>query len=842
MLRRLFLWLLGLSFTGAIVAVAAVLYAFHYFGQDLPEVEQLAEYEPPTVTRVHAGDGRLLAEFAVEKRVAVPIEAIPLRVVNAFLSAEDKAFYKHPGVDLPSIAVAAVKNVQYVIEGRRPVGASTITQQVAKNFLLTNEVSITRKIKEAIIALRLEEAFTKDRILELYLNEIYLGQGSYGVATAALNYFDKSLDELTIDEAAYLAALPKAPNNYHPTRRKEAAIERRNWVVKEMRENGYITPEQEREAQAADLVVRDASSAATADADYFVEEVRRELAGLYGDDNLYGGGLSVRTTLDSRLQAFAESALREGLMAYDRRHGWRGPLGVFEDIPESWDWQASIETVERPASALPGWRLATVTAVGPETAEIGLKDGSAGVIPFAEMAWARPWLENQRVGAAPDNPADVLVRGALILVEPVAENAEGEAYPENSYALMQVPEVSGGMVAMDPRTGRVLAMTGGFSFGESEFNRATQALRQPGSAFKPFVYLTAFQNGFTPASIILDAPITIDQGEELGKWKPANYSDRFYGPSTLRLGVEKSRNLMTVRLAQQVGMDKIAQTAERFGIVDNLQETLAMSLGSAETTVLRMVTAYSELANGGKGIEPTLIDRIQNRNGATIYRHDPRACEGCSGVAWREQQAVPVPLDTRPQIADPATVYQVVSILQGAVQAGTGVRLRELGRPLAGKTGTTNESRDTWFMGFSPNLVAGVYVGFDTPRPLGPRETGSSVALPVFKSFMEKALDGVPITPFRIPPGIRLVWVDRANGERTSPGAEGAVLEAFLPGTEPGSGYRPPVAAAPVAGGAGDGSASGGAAGEGGAAQGEGAAVERPKPPSVDNIGSGGLY
>ncbi|MEJ1994840.1 MAG: penicillin-binding protein 1A [Limibacillus sp.] len=831
MLKRLFLWLLGLGFTGAIVGVAGALYAFHYFGKDLPDVEQLASYEPPTVTRVHAGDGRLLAEFAIEKRVAVPIEAIPLRVVHAFLSAEDKTFYQHPGVDLPSIAAAAIKNVQFVMQGRRPVGASTITQQVAKNFLLTNEVSLTRKIKEAIIALRLEKAFTKDRILELYLNEIYLGQGSYGIAAAALNYFDKSMDELTIAEAAYLAALPKAPNNYHPTRRTEAAISRRNWVITQMLENGYVTPEQADAAAAADLKVRERSSAATASADYFVEEVRRKLAELYGDRALYEGGLSVRTTLDSRLQEFAENALSEGLMAYDRRHGWRGPLGVFQDIPEEWDWQASMETVEKPAGALDRWRLATVLSLSGEAAEIGLAGGGTGSIPFAELAWARPWLEDQRVGAAPKSPSDVLVRGALILVEPVTENEEGQEYPEGSFGLRQIPEVSGGMVAMDPRTGRVLAMTGGFNFQESEFNRATQAKRQPGSAFKPFVYLTAFQNGFTPSSIILDAPITIDQGPELEKWKPANYSDKFYGPSTLRLGVEKSRNLMTVRLAQQVGMDKIATTAERFGIVDNLQETLAMSLGAAETTVLRMVTAYSELANGGKAIAPTLIDRIQNRRGATIYRHDDRPCEGCAGVAW-QNQPVPVPPDLRPQIADPAAVYQIVSILQGAVQAGTGVRLKELGRPLAGKTGTTNESRDAWFMGFSPNLVAGVYVGFDTPIPLGPRETGSSVALPVFKSFMRDALEGEPITPYRIPPGVRLVWVNRATGEPTSPGAEGAVLEAFLPGTEPGSGYSPPAYSEPAL-----------TSGVEGGAEGEAASpAPRPKPPAVENIGRGGLY
>ncbi len=829
MIRKFFLWLVGLGFTGLVLAVAAVLGAFWYFGQSVPDHSQLAGYQPATVTRVHAGDGRLLAQFAVEERFAVPISAIPKRVVAAFLSAEDKSFYQHPGIDLPSIGAAVIKNVLLVVQGRRPVGASTITQQVAKNFLLTNEVSIERKIKEAIIALRLEQAYSKDRILELYLNEIYLGRSAYGVAVAALNYFDKSLDELTVAEAAYLAALPKAPNNYNPITKKPAALARRNWVLDQMRDNGYIDAEQAVAAKAEDLVVRERGGAARAQADYFVEEVRRELAGLYGDDVLYKGGLSVRTTLDPQLQSFADKALQDGLIDYDRRHGWRGPLAQLDSVPEA--WHAAVEAFERPAAALPEWETALVLAVQDTGAVLGFADGRQGQLPFSELTWARPWLEEQKVGARPKRTADVLTAGDFILVEAVVEDAEGKAYPENSYGLRQIPAVNGGIVAMDPHTGRVLAMSGGFSFGASEFNRATQATRQPGSAFKPFVYLGAFEEGFTPATIVLDAPITIDQGEELGKWKPANYSEEFYGPSPLRLGVEKSRNLMTVRLAQQVGMRKVKEVAERFGIVDNLEPVLAMALGSGETTVLRLTRAYSELVNGGKAIEPTFIDRVQNRQGQTIFRHDQRRCEGCLADVWQGQD-VPVPPDTRAQLADPAVVYQIVSLLEGAVQRGTGVRLRELGIPLAGKTGTTNDSRDTWFMGLTPDLAVGVFVGFDTPLPMGAKETGSSVALPVFKGFMAQAMQQRPAVPFRIPPGIRLVWVDRFTGERSNPGAEGAILEAFQPGTEPAFGEAPRVL--PDVGSAVAPSAAGTAP----------AAGDKPLPPSPSTTGTigSGIY
>jgi len=765
----------------AFLGSGALLYVFYHYGRDLPDYRQLADYQPPTVTRVHAGDGRLLTEYAVEKRVYVPVSAIPRRVVYAFLAAEDKNFFTHPGVDFISVLRAVITNLANMGSDKRPVGASTITQQVAKNFLLTNEVSIERKIKEAILAFRIEHAFDKERILDLYLNEIYLGFGSYGVAAAALNYFNKSLDELTIAEAAYLAALPKAPNNYHPIRRHEAAVARRNWVIGRMLEDGRINDEEARAAWSEPLQVYRADPTEIVEADYFVEEVRRELAGLYGDTKLYEGGLSVRTTLSPRLQRIAERSLRAGLIAYDRRHGWRGPV-AHVDL-EAADWRVALTAVEPPAGAAP-WVLAMVLALDGKAATIGLPDGAEGAIPMAELAWARPWLEEQQVGARPKEPADALAVGDVVLVEPVAADSEGAAYPEGSYALRQIPDVNGGLVAIDPHTGRVLAMSGGFSYEHSEFNRVTQAERQPGSAFKPFVYLAALDSGFTPATIVLDAPFVIDQGAGLGKWKPANYSNKFYGPSPMRLGIEKSRNLMTIRLAQTVGMEPIVDYARRFGVVDDMPPVLSMALGAGETTLLRLTTAYAMLVNGGKRITPTLIDRVQDRNGTTIYRHDARDCPGCWPEQWQSQTPPELP-DERQQLVDPRSAYQVVSMLQGVVERGTGRRIRDLGKPLGGKTGTTNDSMDTWFVGFSPDLTVGVFVGFDEPKPLGRKETGSSVSAPIFKSFMAAALKNEPAIPFRIPSGLRLVRINADTGRLARAGDRNVILEAFKPGTVP---------------------------------------------------------
>lgn len=807
-------WLLGIVTVLLIAAIGgagAVLYAFHHFGRGLPDYQFLADYEPPVVTRVHADDGRLLAEYARNKRVFVSIEAIPKRVVKAFLAAEDKNFYNHPGIDFVSLASAVVINVKNYGTGRRPVGASTITQQVAKNFLLTNEVSIDRKAKEAILSFRIERALTKDRILELYLNEIYLGFGSYGVAAAALNYFDKPLAELTVAEAAYLAALPKAPNNYHPTRRHEAAVGRRNWVIGQMRENGWVTEAEAEASRREPLTVTVASTGDETSAEYFAEEVRRDLIDRFGETGLYEGGLSVRTTLDPHLQRIAEKALREGLESYDRRHGWRGATAQIEIAP---GWGDALAGVKRPAG-LGDWRLGAVVKADAKAATIGFPDGSLATLPYDQMKWARKWLEDQRFGGTPNSVTEVLSIGDVVPVETVTENADGEPYREATVALRQIPNVGGAIVAMDPHTGRVLAMSGGYSADMSEFNRATQARRQPGSSFKPIVYLAGLDEGYSPATRILDAPFVLDQGPGLPKWKPSNYSNEFYGPTPMRIGIEKSRNLMTVRLAQTIGMDTVVQYAKRFGVVDEMQPHLSFALGAAETTLMRMTTAYSMLVNGGKRITPSLFDRVVDRHGKTIYRHDKRPCEGCNAQAWDGGPPPRIP-DTREQIVDPASAYQMVSMLEGVVQRGTGRRIAELGKTLGGKTGTTNDNLDTWFVGFSPDLAVGVFVGFDQPRTLGEKDTGSSVAAPIFKLFMKDALDGVVTPDFRIPPGVRMVWIDHDTGARSSSGARGAILEAFKPGTEPtgeslviGGGMGPassgtepasaPASAAPVA-------------------------------------------
>lgn len=786
---KTFVFLFSFLLFFSLAVVGATLYVLWEYSRGLPEYKQLAEYDPPTVTRVHAGDGRLIAEYAIERRVFVPVAAMPKSLIGAFLAAEDQNFYHHPGVDFMALARAVVTNGTNVIlrRSRRPVGASTITQQVAKNFLLTNELSFERKIKEAILAFRIERAFTKDRILELYLNEIYLGYGSYGVAAAALNYFNKSLDELTVAEAAYLAALPKAPNNYHPIRRYDAAVARRNWVVGRMLEERYITPEGAEQAVNAPLTVVPRTATQIVEADFFLEEVRRELVDRFGESGLYEGGLSVRTTLDPRLQAIGDGVLRKGLMDYDRRHGWRGPV---TRVPVVNNWVGYLREITPPVGS-GDWRLAVVLDTTQTVAEIGFSDSTRGRIPLRELLWARAALDDQKIGPRVRRPSDVLAAGDVVLVEPVArpratDGKKVEDYPPGSFALRQIPAVSGGIVALDPHTGRVLAMSGGFDYELSEFNRATQAVRQPGSAFKPFVYLTALDAGFTPSTIILDAPFVIDQGPGLGKWKPANFTKRFYGPSPMRIGIERSRNLMTVRLAQSIGMNPIVETARRFGIVENMTPQLSMALGSGETTLLRLTTAYAMLVNGGKRITPSLIDRVQDRTGKAVFRHDSRACDGCNTIGWEGQEAPLVP-DTRAQLADPLSTYQVVSMLEGVVKRGTGRRISALGKPLAGKTGTTNESRDTWFIGFSPDLAVGIFVGFDRPRTLGPRETGSTVAAPIFKDFMEGALAEKPTVPFRIPSGIRLVRVNAASGKPASNRDRNFILEAFKVGTEPDS-------------------------------------------------------
>ncbi len=767
------------------VAGGGVLFALHYYGRGLPDYKQLAGYEPPVVTRVHAGDGRLLAEYAFEHRVFLPITAMPKRVINAFLAAEDKNFYHHPGVDFMSVLRAMAVNLINLPKERRLQGASTITQQVAKNFLLTNEVSVERKVREALLAFRIERAFSKDRILELYLNEIYLGVGSYGVAAAALNYFNKSLGALTVAETAFLAALPKAPNNYHPVRRPAAAKARRDWVIGRMLDQGLVTADEAAQARAEPLTPRVRAPTEFVRADYFTEEVRRLLIKRFGEEALYQGGLSVRTTIDPRLQEIAESALRDTLIAYDRRHGWRGPVARIDHGP---GWAGRLAAVVSPAGA-GDWRLAVATGADSHGAYIGLADGSRGEIHVEELSWARQWRAGQRVGPVVKRPSDVLAAGDVILVEPLADESDGEAGARH-YALRQIPDADGAMVAMNPHTGRVLAMVGGYGFDISQFNRATQALRQPGSAFKPVVYLAALDNGFTPASVVDDAPIVIDQGPGLPRWKPANYTSRFYGRAPLRIGIEKSRNLMTVRLARAIGMEEVASYAERLGVVDKLPRLLPMALGAGETTLIRLTAAYATVVNGGKSISPALIERIQDRNGNTVFRRDVRSCPGCTDVPWTGQRQPRIP-DTRDQVLRPDTAYQMVSMLHGVVERGTGRSVRQPGRPLGGKTGTTNDNLDTWFIGFSPDLIAGVYIGFDQPATLGRRETGARVAAPAFKRFMAAALADEPAIPFRIPPGIRHVRIDGDTGLLPGPNTRRIILEAFKPGTEPASNASP---------------------------------------------------
>lgn len=774
-----------------IIAVVGGLYILYSFGRDLPDYKQLADYEPPVVSRVYAGDGSLIKEYAREKRLFVPINAIPPKVIQAFLSAEDQNFYSHIGIDFKGLLRAVLVNVKNVITNRRPVGASTITQQVAKNFLLTNEVRFERKIKEAILSYRIEQAFTKDQILELYLNEIYLGQNSYGVAAAALNYFGKSLDELEVQEIAYLAALPKAPSNYHPVRRYDNAVGRRDWVLGRMEIEGFISEEEKLAAQSTPLGTVESGRARTFQANYFAEDVRRELKKTYGDDELYGGGLAVRSSLSPRLQAIAEREMKNGLVTYDRRHGWRGALGSMDIFAGPYPTWKEEFLKKRTPLGMDSWQEAVVVDVNDEVAMIATKEALRNSetfealpkqsISLEEVKWARKWLPGERRGPAVESVAEVLSQGDIIAVEEITTEEPSIGTP---FGLRQIPEVNGALVALDPHTGRVLAMVGGYDFTRSEYNRATQAKRQPGSAFKPFVYGVALEQGFTPSSLVLDAPFVIDQGYGMGKWKPRNSSNKFYGPSTLRLGIEKSRNLMTVRIAQNVKMENVVEVADRFGITDDMPDLLSMSLGAGETTLLDLTAAYGMIVNGGKKIEPSLIDRIQDRYGNTIYRHDDRACADCVAGEWQYQGAPELP-DERDDVMDPVTSYQLVSMMEGVVQRGTGVRIRALRRPLAGKTGTTDDSFDTWFVGFSPDLVVGVFVGFDSPRSLGRGEEGSSVAVPIFRDFMRDALKEEAPTPFRIPEGVRLVRVDATTGQLAGTGAKNTILEAFRQGSFP---------------------------------------------------------
>lgn len=796
LLWRMFTWMFTFGivvFVGGCVAAGYIIWSTAT-APDMPDYERLASYEPPVMTRIHAHDGALIAEYAKERRIYVPINAIPDVIIKAVISAEDKNFFKHGGLDIQGIFKAVVRTVIVKLTGggRRAGGASTITQQVAKNFLLSSERTLERKLKEAILAIRIERAFTKEQILELYLNEIFLGLRSYGIAAAALNYYGKSLDEITLAEAAYFAALPKGPNNYHPFRKTQKAIDRRNWVLDRMVDNGFVTSEQAEAAKQEGLNVNPRPFGAHIfAADYFAEEVRRELVARYGEDRLLAGGLSVRTTLDPKLQVMARKALIDGLVAYDRRHGWRG---VQTRIELTEDWGAQLAAIDMYNDIDP-FQMAVVLKVSAKEALIGLRprklpDGQweeeryTGIVPLKEVLWAKRKV-GKKLGAAPAGVNKVLKIGDVIYVAPrLPGEKESVESVQGQWSLMQLPEVQGAIIAMDPHTGRIHALVGGFSYDQSSFDRAFQANRQPGSAFKPFVYTAALDNGYTPASVVLDAPIAIDQGPGQELWRPKNYGKRFYGPSTLRLGLEKSRNLMTVRLAQDVGMPIIAEYARRFGIYENLLPVLSMSLGAGETTLMQLTNAYCMLANGGKQVKATLIDRIQDRYGRTIMRHDPRQCDACRAQLWDAQEE-PVLQDVRAQIVNPHTAYQITSMLEGVVQRGTATKVKAVGKPIAGKTGTTNEEKDAWFIGYSPDLVVGVFVGFDTPTPMGKGETGGGVASPIFRDFMKMALADKPAIPFRIPPGIQLIRINAKTGVRARSGDRNVILEAFKPGTQP---------------------------------------------------------
>ncbi len=787
---------LGFMFAlGAIMfivgAVAVTMVIFHY-NKDLPDYTALQKYEPPVMTRVHAADGSLVAEYAKERRLYIPIQAVPKLVKEAFISAEDKNFYDHGGIDPVGIIRAVFSNIENYGK-RRPQGASTITQQVAKNFLVGDERSLTRKIKEALLAIRIERAYSKDKILELYLNEIYLGLGAYGIAAASLIYFDKSVHELTTEEAAYLAALPKAPTSLHPFRQHDRAVERRNYVIDRMVENGYISPEEGKRARAAPLKVTPRPTGAHIfSAEYFAEEVRREIYERYGEKKLYEGGLSIRTTLNPKLQVIAKKALADNLVKFDEAKGWRGAPAT---IDISGDWGAKL--AEQRALNDISWKLAVVLDADATQVKIGIqpqrtgsgqvsKERETGIIPLDGLKWAK-WSDGPEKGKAITKATQVLKAGDVVYVEPLT-GKDGKPI-EGQWRLRQVPEVEGAIVAMDPWTGRVLAMSGGFSFDESQFNRATQAMRQPGSSFKPFVYAAALDNGYTPSTVVLDAPIEINQGPGLPPWKPENYAKKFYGPQTLRFGIEQSRNVMTVRLAQDVGMPLVAEYVKKFGVYDNLQPILSMALGAGETTVMRMVAGYSMFDNGGRLIKPTLIDRIQDRYGHTIFKHDARECRGCDAPGGWKNQPEPQLVDRREQVLDSMTAYQITSMMEGVVQGGTATVVKEVGKPIAGKTGTTNDEKDAWFIGFSPDIVVGIYMGYDKPRNLGRGATGGHLAAPIARDFLKLALADKPAIPFRVPAGIKLIRVDAKSGMRAGPGDSKTILEAFKPGTAPPDNY-----------------------------------------------------
>ena len=731
------------------ISIISVLWTY---SNDLPDYKFLKNYKPPVSSKVYSGDGDLVADFSQEKRVFVPFNSIPKNVINAFLSAEDKNFFKHPGVDAKGVIRAVINNISNILSSKRLEGASTITQQVAKNFLLTNEVSLNRKIKEAILAFRIERALSKERILELYLNQIYLGSGAYGVAAASLEYFDKSIKDLNYSEAALLAALPKAPSRYNPYRDPDIAKFRRNLVLKNLLDNNYLNSEWYEKLTKEEIILKKNKKIYLEDAQYFIEDVRKSVIDTLSYDKVYKQGFNINTPIDLNLQTIATKSLRDGLIAYDKRKGWRGPLT--NKIYNS-GWKRDLEKYKLENSI--NWKLAIVKKINKFSAEIETEDNIEGVIEYQSISWTKKEFNK------------LLKPGDIIYVKNLKENI---------FNLQQLPKVNGGIVVMDPFTGRVLALSGGFSFKQSEFNRATQAKRQPGSAFKPFVYALALENNFTPTSLVLDAPLVLDQGDDLKMWKPENYGKKFYGPSTLRVGLEKSRNLMTVRIAQNLGVEKIVDFSKALKIYDNPEELLSISLGSAETTLLKLTSAYSVFVNGGKLVEPILIDRIQDSEGNTIFNNDKRKCINCDQISYLTND-YPEIKNNYTQIFSPETAFQMTSILEGVVQRGTAKKLKDLNLNIAGKTGTTNKNTDTWFIGFTSNLLVGVYVGSDNPTPLGKYETGSKTALPIFKSFISDSVNKYDARPFKAAKGTVMMVVDPLTGQKAKFNSKNTIIEVF---------------------------------------------------------------
>ena len=747
-IKNIFILILSFGLLSAF-SIIAVLWAF---SNNLPDYKFLKNYKPAVSSKVYSGEGELVNDFSSEKRIFVPYNAISEKVINSFLSAEDKNFFSHPGVDARGVLRAVVNNVSNILASKRLEGASTITQQVAKNFLLTNEVSFNRKIKEAILAFRIERALSKERILELYLNQIYLGGGAYGVASASLEYFDKPISELNYDEAALLAALPKAPSRYNPYKNIELAKFRRDLVLKNLLENGYIDEKNYQKFINNKINLKKRKKTFTEDTSYYVEDIRKDIIDKLGFDKVYKQGLNISTPINLDLQKIAIKSLREGLISYDKRKGWRGPVSSSKNLD---DWNNDLDKLRLENSI--NWDLAIIKKVNKFSVEIETEKKISGIIKYENITWVKKEFN------------EILKIGDIIYVENINKNV---------FALRQLPEVNGGIVVMDPFTGRVLALSGGFSFMQSEFNRATQALRQPGSAFKPFIYALALENGYTPSTLILDAPLVLEQGLDLKMWKPENYGKKFYGPSTLRMGLEKSRNLMTVRIAQDLGLKKIVNFSKKLGIYENPSELLSISLGSTETTLLKLTSAYASFVNGGKLIKPIMIDRIQDSEGNTIFNNEKRKCLNCDQVSFLSKN-YPNIEDEFLQIFSAETAYQMTSILEGTVQNGTGKNLKDLNLDLGGKTGTTNSNTDTWFVGFTSKLTIGVYVGSDNPKSLGRYETGAKTALPIFKNFVKGAVKKEDARPFKVADNIIMRVIDPITGKKPDNNTKSTIIEAY---------------------------------------------------------------